>query len=190
LKTYLQTLVSEQDDIQALIEGCKKNDRRAQELLYKKFYVAMSSLCIRYISDKEDAVQVLNDGFLKIFKNIDAYNPYKAGLYTWIRKIFINTALDFLRKKPLGYSNDLTDQEEEPFIENITIQKMNADDLLITIKQLPAATQLVFNLYVVEGFSHSEIADMLKISEGTSKWHLSEARRRLRQLIPIKQMRS
>ena len=178
-----------EDDIQQLIEGCKKNDRKAQELLFKKFYVAMSSLCIRYINDQQDAMQVLNDGFLKVFQNIDAYNPYKASLYTWIRKIVINTALDFLRKKPLFNSTDLSDIEEESSVENSIIQKMNADDLLNTIKQLPAATQLVFNLYTVDGFNHREIAETLNISEGTSKWHLSEARRQLKQLLQIKQIR-
>jgi RNA polymerase sigma factor (sigma-70 family) len=183
-------LLNAEDDIQELIEGCKKNNRKAQELLYKKFYEAMSSLCIRYISNQQDAMQVLNDGFLKVFKNIDSYSPYKAGLYTWIRKIIINTALDFLRKKPLLYSRDLSGIEEGSSIENSIIQKMNADDLLNTIKQLPPATQLVFNLYTVEGFNHREIAEMLNISEGTSKWHLSDARRELKQMIPLKQKRS
>ena len=180
-------MLNAEDDIHELIEGCKKNNRKAQELLYKKFYEAMSSLCIRYISNQQDAMQVLNDGFLKVFKNIDSYSPYKAGLYTWIRKIIINTALDFLRKKPLLYSRDLSGIEEGSSIENSIIQKMNADDLLNTIKQLPPATQLVFNLYTVEGFNHREIAEMLNISEGTSKWHLSDARRELKQMIPLKQ---
>jgi len=178
------------DDIESLIEGCKKNDRKAQELLYKKFYIAMSSLCIRYINNQQDAMQVLNDGFLKVFKNIGMYNPYQAGFYTWIRKIMINTAIDFLRKRPITYTTDFSDFKEEPIIENNVVQKMNADDLLSNIQQLPPATQVVFNLYTVEGFNHREIGEMLTISEGTSKWHLSEARKLLKKLIVLKNVRS
>ena len=149
----------------------------------------MSSLCIRYIHNEQDAMQVLNDGFLKVFKNIHIYDPFKAGLYTWIRKIVINTALDFLRTKPIAYTSNISDIAEEPAFENITIQKMDADELLQNIKQLPAATQLVFNLYTIEGFNHREIAEMLGISEGTSKWHLSEARKLLRVMIMKMQIR-
>jgi len=172
-----------EDDIQALIEGCKKNNRQAQELLYKKFYVAMASVCARYISNQQDAMQVLNDGFLKVFKNIKSYDAGIASLYTWIRKIIINTAIDFLRKLPVAYTTDLSDIKEETTIENHVIQKMNADELLNLIKELPKATRLVFNLYTVDGFNHREIAEMLSISEGTSKWHVSEARKQLKQSI-------
>lgn len=134
-------------------------------------------------------MQVLNDGFLKVFKNIDVYDPFKASLYTWIRKIIINTALDFLRKQPIVYGSYISDMKEEPAIENSTIQKIDADELLSKIKQLPPATQLVFNLYTIEGFNHREIGEMLNISEGTSKWHVSEARKQLKQLIILKQIR-
>jgi RNA polymerase sigma factor (sigma-70 family) len=172
-----------EDDIQVLIEGCKKNDRKAQGLLYNKFYVAMAAICARYINNKQDAMQVLNDGFLKVFKNIKSYDAGIASLYTWVRKIIINTAIDFLRKLPVAYTADLSDIKEETAIENHVIQKMNADELLGLIKQLPKATQLVFNLYSVDGFNHREIAEMLSISEGTSKWHVSEARKQLKQSI-------
>ncbi len=176
-------------DLRTLVEGCKKNDRKAQALLYKNFYVAMSTLCTRYIDNQQDAMQVLNDGFLKVFKNIDAYDPFKGSLYTWIRKIIINTALDFLKKQHIEYASNLSDIEDEPFIVNSAVQKIDADELLVKIKQLPAATQLVFNLFTAEGFSHSEIAEMLGISEGTSKWHVSDARKQLKQLIVLKQIR-
>ncbi len=171
------------DDIQALIEGFKKNDRKAQELLYKRFYVSMGSLCARYVSNQEDAMQVLNDGFLKMFTNIKSYDAGKASFYTWVRKIIINTAIGFLRKSPLAYTSDLSDMKEEISIENHIIEKINADELLNLIRQLPAATQLVFNLYTVDGFNHREIGEMLGIREGTSKWHVSEARKKLKQSI-------
>jgi RNA polymerase sigma factor (sigma-70 family) len=172
-----------EDDIQALVDGCKKNDRKAQELFYKRFYAAMASLCIRYISNQQDAMQVLNDGFLKVFKSIQTYDAVKASLYTWIRKIMINTAIDFLRKRPILYTTDISAVCEETAIENSAVHKMDADKLLSLIKKLPKATQLVFNLYTVEGYNHREIAEILNISEGTSKWHLSDARKQLKQSI-------
>ncbi len=179
-----------EDDIQILIEGCKKNDRKAQELLYNKFYVAMASLCARYISNNQDAMQVLNDGFLKVFKNIKSYNSGIASFYTWVRKIIINTAISFLRKSPIAYTSDFSEMKEETAIQNNIIEKMNADELLSLIRKLPAATQVVFNLYTVDGFNHREIGEMLGISEGTSKWHLSEARKKLKQSIMISHSRS
>jgi RNA polymerase sigma factor (sigma-70 family) len=176
-----------EDDISVLVEGCVKNDRKAQELLYKKFYVAMASLCARYISNQQDAMQVLNDGFLKVFKNIHLYAAAKASLYTWIRKIMINTAIDFFRKQPAIFTRDLSAMNEEAVVESSVIQKIDADELLQSIKRLPKATQLVFNLYTIDGFNHREISEMLGISEGTSKWHLSEARKQLRQSISLLQ---
>ena len=174
---------SEQDDIKKIIEGCKINDRRSQELLYKEFYMSMASLCKRYISNEQDAMDILNDGFLKIFRNIQLYNNTKAGIYTWMSRIMINTTIDFLRKRPITYLSDFSSTEEETAIENNIAQKINADALLSLIRQLPAATQIVFNLYTVDGFNHHEISETLKISEGTSRWHLSEARQQLKKLI-------
>lgn len=171
------------DDIQVLIEGCKKNDRKAQELLYTKFYVQMVALCTRYVSNQQDAVQVLNDGFLKIFRNIHSYDAAKAGLSTWIGKIMINTAINFLRTKPIVYAGDITAMIQEVAIENSIIEKLDADELRSLIRKLPKATQLVFNLYTIDGFNHREIGEMLGISEGTSKWHVSEARKQLRKSI-------
>ena len=174
---------SKQDDIKRIIEGCKINDRRAQELLYKEFYVSMAALCIRYINNEQDAMDILNDGFLKIFRNIQSYNNTKAGIYTWMSRIMINTAIDFLRKRPVAFVADFSSIKEETAVENNIVQKINADALLSLIRQLPTATQLVFNLYAVDGFNYREISEMLKIGEGTSRWHISEARRQLKKLI-------
>jgi RNA polymerase sigma-70 factor (ECF subfamily) len=179
-------LPSSEDDIQILIGDCLKNDRKAQEQLYKKFYHAMMALCVRYTKDKNDALEILNDGFLKVFKNMGQYDAAKASLYTWMRRIIINTAIDFLRKKQVYYNMDvLLDTQEEAGIENNAIQKMSGGELLKAIRQLPATTCTVFNLYAIDGFSHREIAALLQISEGTSRWHLSEARRQLKIIIHL-----
>ena len=146
----------------------------------------MMALCVRYAKDKNDGLEILNDGFLKVFKNIDQYDAEKASLYTWMRKIIINTAIDFLRKKQAYYDMDvLLDIQEGPAIENEALLKLSGAELLKIIRQLPAATSTVFNLYVVDGFNHREIGTMLGISEGTSRWHLSEARRQLKIIIHL-----
>ena len=132
-----------------------------------------------------DAIEVLNSGFYKVFKNIRQYNPDKASLYTWIRTIIINNCLDFIRVKEKNIKAEELDKAEEIELEPEIISKMKSVDLLEMIRQLPTATQTVFNLYVIEGYTHKEIGQRVGISEGTSKWHLSEARKILKQLIQV-----
>jgi len=184
-------LLSREEDIQILIKGCLSNDRKAQESLYKRYYQAMMTLCTRYTKDRNDALEVLNDAFLKIFKRLDQYDAAKASLYTWMKKIVINTAIDFLRKVQAYHNMEvMLVGEEDPGIENEALQKLNGEELLKMIRQLPAVTRLVFNMYVVDGFSHREIGSLLGISEGTSRWHVSEARRRLKIIIHLMEMYS
>jgi RNA polymerase sigma factor (sigma-70 family) len=173
-----------EDDIQILIRGCLKNDRRAQEELYKRYYPAMMTLCLRYVRERSDAVEVLNDAWLKVFKQLARYDAAKGALYTWMRTIVINTALDALRKQKMIRNREVQGIDEEaPAIDNDAISKLSGDELLGLINQLPVTTRLVFNLYSIDGFSHREIADMLGISEGTSRWHLSDGRRQLKLII-------
>ena len=166
-----------------LVTGCIHNDRRAQERLYKQFYGAMAAICIRYTQNEEDTTEVLNNGFLKVFKNIQHFDPEKAGLYTWIRKIIVNTAIDFIRQNSKHAVKLSLDHTTEPYIDSEAIQKLDAQELLALIRKLPPATQTVFNLYIIEGFTHKEIGLKMGISEGTSKWHLSEARRLLQKSL-------
>ena len=143
----------------------------------------MASLCLRYIAHEQDAMQVLNDGFLKAFKSISTYDASRGSLYTWIRKIMVNTAIDFLRRNAIGFTAALSEVPEEMALENNALLKMDAEKLLEWIRKLPRATGLVFNLHTVDGYHHREIGEILGISEGTSRWHLSEARRLLKQYI-------
>lgn len=175
----------ETEQIDHWIKGCIKNDRRAQEALYKAFYRAMISLCLRYTRNSEDAVEVLNSGFFKVFKNIQQYDRKKGSLYTWIRKLVINSCLDFIKQKEKIESGEELEEEMEVAIPPGVVEKIEADELLSMIRRLPPATGLVFNLFSIEGFSHKEIAAMMGISEGTSKWHLSEARRKLQSMIQL-----
>jgi len=145
----------------------------------------MMNFCLRYTKNEMDAIEVLNSGFYKVFKNIRQYNPDKASLYTWIRTIIINNCLDFIRVKEKNIKAEELDKAEEIELEPEIISKMKSVDLLEMIRQLPTATQTVFNLYVIEGYTHKEIGQRVGISEGTSKWHLSEARKILKQLIQV-----
>jgi RNA polymerase sigma-70 factor (ECF subfamily) len=167
-----------------LVRGCIVNDRLAQEQLYKQFHGPMSSICIRYTRNEHDAIEVLHSGFLKVFKNIDRFDASKASLYTWIRTIMVNTAIDFLRQKSRWFvSHPEPEKVEAGGIEPEAVQRLSVQELLKLVQCLPPATQAVFNLYVIDGYTHKEIGKLLGISDGTSKWHLSEARRLMQQYL-------
>lgn len=179
-------MINEDRDIDNIISGCKAANRQAQEKLYRSFYRVMMSLCLRYTKNEADAMEVLNTGFYKVYKNIEKYNPGKATLYTWIRTIIINSCLDFIKAKSGQVAWKELDQAAQVDLPPDVFTKMSSADILQLVRQLPPATQAVFNLYVMEGFNHKKIAALLGTSDGTSKWHLSEARRLLKELI-IKQ---
>ncbi len=179
-------MYSREDDIQIIIQGCLKNNRRAQEELYKRYYPAMMALCLRYLRDRQDALEVLNDALLKVYKQMGRFDPTKAALYTWMRAIVINTALDALRRqKALRDREMMPEEEEQPGVDNKAIAKLSGNELLGVIRQLPATTRTVFNLYVVDGYAHKEIGALLSISEGTSRWHLNDARRQLKMILNL-----
>lgn len=176
-------MISEEQNIDSIISGCKAGNRKAQEQLYRSYYRAMMNLCLRYTKTETDALEVLNTGFYKVFKNIHRYNPAKATLYTWIRTVIINSCLDFIKTTQHRSETGELDRAADVHVAPSVIAKMSASEILKLVRQLPPATQAVFNLYVMEGYSHIEIAKMTGISEGTSKWHLSEARKRLQKMI-------
>ena len=176
-------LVSEEQDINNLISGCKAGNRKAQEQLYRSYYRAMMNLCLRYTKTETDALEVLNTGFYKVFKNIHRFNSARATFYTWIRTIIINSCLDLVKATQNRSEAGELEQAANVHVAPTVITRMSATEILQLVRQLPPATQAVFNLYVMEGYSHIEIAKMIGISEGTSKWHLSEARKRLQKMI-------
>lgn len=167
-----------------IINRCIKNDRKAQELLYKHFFGPLSAVCMRYMGNEQEAMEVLNDGYLKIFKNLQQYDSLKSNLQTWMRRIMVNTAIDAIRKNQnlkFIVAQEL-ENNSEPFTDDIT-NEYRVKDLLLLINQLPQTTKIVFNLYIIEGYSHNEISKLLTITNLASRWHLSEARKRLRELI-------
>ncbi|MES2826668.1 MAG: RNA polymerase sigma factor [Bacteroidota bacterium] len=175
---------------QALVEKCKVNDRAAQEQLYKLFHWEMLRLSCRYLKSDDLAKEALNQAFLKIFQNIADYSAQKGELGGWIRTIVVRTSIDLRRKELRFNTEELSDSHDEPHIPAAVLAKLYAEDLLEYIRQLPQATQIVFNLSVVEGYNHQEIAEMLDIGEATSRWHLSDAKRKLRAMILPQQKNS
>ena len=165
-----------------LIEQCRKGKQAAQEELYDRFSAAMLSVCTRYSGNRTEAEDLLQEGFIKIFKNIYDFKAKNEGsLAAWIKRIMVNTALSFLRdKKRFSFIEDIDkvpikDQEDISFDEN-EIVTPSSQELMKMISELPDGYKLVFNLYVIEDYGHKEIASMLGITEGTSKSQLSKAR--------------
>ena len=173
--SFSRSTLSEQD----LVKGCILNDRRMQALLYKQYCSSMMVLCKSYAKNEEDAIEVLQDGFLKVFQQIDKYDASRSSIYTWIRTIMIRTAIDFLRKQNGKNVTIEWKEEHDPGVEAEALERMSAQQILCMLQHLSATTRAVFNLYITEGYNHREIGELLKINEGTSKWHLSEARKYL-----------
>jgi RNA polymerase sigma-70 factor (ECF subfamily) len=148
----------------------------------------MMSLCLRYTKNETDAEEIVNTAFLKVFLHIQRYEPAQANLYTWIRTIVVHSCLDFLKIKSKATAFKELDEAIEVHIDPDAINKMDVSRLLYLVRQLPAATRAVFNLYVMEGYNHREIGKLVNISEGTSKWHLSEARKSLQQMIKLQEV--
>ena len=166
---------------QEIIQGCIKKDRRSQNALYKLYFPLMSSVALRYSNNQDEAIQKLNGGFFKVLTNINKYDNQYA-IATWIRNILVNHMIDEFRKEKNYIANiHLSDYDEEVGVDfNEGERRLEEQELRRLLQTLPDVTQKVFNMYAIDGFKHREIADYLGISEGTSKWHVSDARKKLK----------
>jgi RNA polymerase sigma factor (sigma-70 family) len=167
-----------------MVKGCRDNDRSSQEALYKLFHGDMLRVCYTYLADKELAREALNSGFLKVFQSIQNFDGDKGELGGWIRKIMIHTAIDLCRSE-LRFNPMVKDEPEteDLFVAPSVLEKLYFEDILAGVRTLPLASQTVFCLYVLDGFTHKEISEQLNINEATSRWHLSEAKKRLKDLL-------
>jgi len=179
ITTHLNSDDTDDKGLSALIEGCLANDRRSQEMLYRKYYGRMMTTCLRFNPNPDDALEALNNGYYNVFKNLKQYKG-NGSFDGWVYHIVRNAALDFVRKR-IKYietgSLDGLDADVE-LVEN-ACEQLEVNGLLKLLESLPDATRTVFNLFALEGFTHKEIAKMLEISEVTSKWHAAEARKLL-----------
>ncbi|MEM7039938.1 MAG: RNA polymerase sigma factor [Bacteroidota bacterium] len=167
---------------QRLIRGCVRGKPQFQEALYNKYYRKMFGVCMRYTQNRDVAEDVLQDGFIKVFKNIGSFKG-KGSLEGWVRRIMVNTALEHHRKQAKMYPVVDLDQAMDEDAGHDIVAKMSSDEILELIQALPPGFRTIFNLYAIEGFTHREIAEKLGISEGTSKSQLARARAALQESI-------
>jgi RNA polymerase sigma factor (sigma-70 family) len=166
-----------------LIKGCMKNDRKVQELLYRKFSRDMYNICLTYENDRDEAKDILQEGFIKVFRSMKTYDN-QGSLKGWIRKIISNTAIDHWRKSSKDFgllSIDDLSSLDQPY--ELPGTSFNCSDIMNLVNKLPQGARLIFNLYALEGYSHKEIAEKLNISEGTSKSQVNRARKLLQQSL-------
>lgn len=176
-------MAENREEIQLLIDGCLRNDRLSQEKVYKKYFGKMIALCMRHTADRDIAVEIVNAGFLRVFQKIEQY-AWKGSFEGWIRRIMVHAVATYYRRNS-RYREHITVEVEED--SGVTLDnglnELYAEDLQLMIQKLPETPRLVFNMFCIEGYKHSDIAEMLNISEGTSRWYLSEARNQLKEMI-------
>ncbi|HMN88698.1 MAG TPA: RNA polymerase sigma factor [Saprospiraceae bacterium] len=173
---YLQTKEGD------LIKACIRKERWAQQLLYEEYYSSMMGVCLRYANNEEDALDILHEGFIKVFKHIARYQP-GTSLNSWIRRIMVNTSIDYYRKSIRRRTEDLETAYELSAQDADAVSQCSEHQILEAVQQLSPAYRTVFNLYVIEGYSHKEIADMLTITESTSRSNLVKARLKLKEIL-------
>ena len=170
-----------------LVRRCIANERQYQEILYRKYADQMFSVCLSYNKNEDEACDILQEGFIKVFGKLEQFN-FNSSLKGWVRKIIVNTALDHYRKQK-RHEDKLESYSQvvvSPKIGNI-LEQINAQDLISLVESLPSRAAIVLKLYAIEGYGHKEIAEKLDITEGTSKSQLHRARTLLKQLLSKKQ---
>lgn len=169
----------------AILRGCRKQKRSSQHALYRLFYAYGMSICIRYVENENEAISIMNDAFLKVYRNINRFDESKS-FKPWFRKILVNTAINHIKKNhkyraelPMENAKEIADREE-------ILSRISYQELIALVQSLSLSYRTVFNMYVIDGFKHHEIAAELGISVGTSKSNLVRAREKLRQLLTEK----
>ena len=177
------------EELSVHIERCALNNRESQKKIYSSFYGYAMAVCDRYTNSQDDAVEILNDGFLKIFKEIHRYKPAYTDVVSsfkgWMRKIMVYTAIDHFRK---NYKHQFTTDLDSGIIQvssmgEDAVDKISYEEIIRSIQDLTPGYRAVFNLFVIEGFTHEEISEQLGISVGTSKSNLAKARRQLQKIL-------
>ncbi len=171
-----------QNKEQTLIQACINKERWAQKELYEEFYGKMMGVCMRYATNREEARDVLHEGFIKVFKNLHKYNP-GTSLSAWIRRIMVNTSIDFYRKNSKRRTEDIDQVQHYSSNEPDAVSKVSEREILKAVQKLSPVYRTVFNLYAIEGFPHKEIAQKLGITESTSRSNLLKARLKLQALL-------
>jgi RNA polymerase sigma-70 factor (ECF subfamily) len=169
-------------DEQQLIKGCIDGNRKAQKALYDKYSRKMMGVCSRYVKDMEDARELMLEGFIKLFTNLHRYTG-NGSFDGWVRKIFVNCALERLRHHDVLRNACDIDNADFTEMPDDVVSDISSKDLMAYVRALPNGFRMVFNMFAVEGYSHKEIGDMLNISESTSRSQYARARKLLRKMI-------
>ena len=172
-------------DFDELLKGCYTNQRASQNKLYRLFYPYGMSVAIRYVNSEAEAISIVNDTFLKVFKNIKQYDT-KLEFKPWFRKILVNTAINYMKKEEKYKGLLDISKASNISVSSKAVAKLSYNELLALLQTLSVAYRTVFNLYVIEGYNHKEIAKMVGIKESTSKSNLTRAREKLRDLVKKK----
>ncbi len=167
------------------ISACIRKERWAQQKLYEDNYSKMMGVCLRYANNQEDALDILHEGFIKVFKHISKYQP-GTSLQAWIRRIMVNTAIDFYRKAIRRRTEDIDQAFQLSSSDPDAISQCTEQEILKAVQTLSPAYRTVFNLYVIEGYSHREVAEQLDITESTSRSNLVKARSKLKEILTAK----
>ncbi|MCG8329388.1 MAG: RNA polymerase sigma factor [Chitinophagales bacterium] len=175
-------MMSKTEPHKEIIIDCQNGNRSAQRKLYQHYYAYGMNICLHYSKNREEAQEILNDGFLKVFKKISSYK-FKGSFRAWLRRILIHSAIDYFRKHHKEEATLEIIHLREPSVNNSGAGKLELDDVMKLVQQLPPAYRIVFNLHVVEGYTHWEIAQQLGITTGTSKSNLSKARAKLQKAV-------
>ena len=171
------------NSLKSLIEGCRHSDPKAQRELYAMLAPRMFAVCRRYVKDKEQAEDILQEGFVTLFVKISTFKG-EGSFEGWARKIFVNTALiQFRRNDALKFSDSIEDSQAVQMMPSEALEQKGAEEITDLIRLMPDGFRTVFNLYVIEGYTHEEIAEMLSITEGGSRSQLSRAKAWLRNKI-------
>lgn len=166
-----------------LIQACIENNQRAQKRLFDEFSPRLMGVCLRYASGRDEANDMLQDGFIKIFQKLETYNG-KGSFAGWLHRTVVNTCLDQIRKNTKFLSHvEIEKAEYQAFSDETTLSQLHTQELLNLIQQLPNGYKVVFNMFGIEGYSHKEIAEMLGISESTSKSQYRKARLTLQKAV-------
>lgn len=172
----------EGEELYRLLNACRQGNSRSQDQLYRRYYRLAMGVCLRYSHSHEEAVEMLNDGFVKIFTKLDRYTP-GLSFKGWLRKVMVHAAIDYYRRnEKYAHNVDLSfarHVSEDP----TALDQLSAQEILQAVQQLPPSYRMVFNLFVMEGYKHEEIAQQLTISVGTSKSNLSIARIKLQKML-------
>ena len=166
------------------IDACIARERWAQKKLYEENYSLLMGVCLRYSNNQDDAMDILHEGFIKILNHIHKYQP-GTSLIAWMRRIIVNTAIDYYRMQSRRRTEDLETAFSIQSNDPDALSQLTVQEIIKCIQQLSPAYRSVFNLYVIEGYSHKEIADLLEITESTSRSNLVKARAKLKDLLAV-----